>query len=188
MLKSWKIAGSFKSLVITKCMDKDIFQYAIYLLTRVIVLYTADQHTAQTPLTTAVDLYAVLSAGVTPPTPSKNICFVHSIWCLISPWIASACFVAWTDSNGLHHAVHKDKRCSSMKSNSAWKTDLLNSQVDINAMAKAIFNEKANLWTNKINEVLLQNLLAVKDIMPQGKHGLFAGNRTHTAILIRLHI
>lgn len=49
-------------------------------------------------------------------------------------------------------------------------------------MAGAIFNEEANLCTNKINEVLLQNVLAVKNRMPQGKHGLFAGNIADEAI------
>lgn len=96
--KMLKIAGLFRSFLITKFMVKDTFQCNIYRLTSVIFLYTADQKTAQTFLTTAVDLYGTLSAGVTPSVPSKNIYFVHSIWRLISPWIASTCFAVWTDS------------------------------------------------------------------------------------------
>lgn len=83
--KMLKIAGLFRSFLITKFMVKDTFQCNIYRLTSVIFLYTADQKTAQTFLTTAVDLYGTLSAGVTPSVPSKNIYFVHSIWRLISP-------------------------------------------------------------------------------------------------------
>lgn len=73
--KMLKIAGLFRSFLITKFMVKDTFQCNIYRLTSVIFLYTADQKTAQTFLTTAVDLYGTLSAGVTPSVPSKNIYF-----------------------------------------------------------------------------------------------------------------